>query len=214
MPTPTTPWDRLFNDIKISVPGLTDAVLKQELYRVVTDFFDQTNVWDETIPFNVVPNTLNYQVTPAGKGAANRLLLVYDPANAGPDKRWVQGGIQFQMPDVIQLATSPSTATTWNAIISKQLDDPVTREGYPDIDPNFFWVLNKYRDALTYGTLARVFIQPAKTYSNLKLAQFNNANYVSERSQARVDVLHSHTYGGQRWMFPQGYATTARKGWT
>jgi hypothetical protein len=214
MATPSAPFDRVYNDIKISVPGAIDAVIQQELYRTASDFFDQTNAWTEDIPFNVTPNTLTYTVTPLGKGSINRLMLVYDPAMASPDKRWVQGSIEFIMPDTIQLHVSPSTGTTWHAIVAKQLDEPTSTENYPDIDTSFYWVISKYRDAFVYGTLGRLFMQPSKPYSNAQLARYNSQNYISERSQARGEILHSQVYNGQRWQFPQAYATTARKGWT
>ena len=214
MPVPNQPWTRLFSDIKISIPGAVDAVIQQELYRTAADFFDQTNIWWEDVPFAVMPNVLSYTLALAGKGSVNRLMLVYDPANAAPDKRWVQGGIEMQMPDVINLSVSPSSATTWNAIVAKQLDEPTDTENYPDIDPSFYWVVGKHRDAFVYGTLGRLFMQPAKPYSNPKLGQYNSQNYMSERNNARVEVLHGNVYGAQRWRFPQGYATTARKGWT
>ena len=57
----------------------------------------------------MTPNVLSYTLALAGKGSVNRLMMVYDPANAAPDKRWVQGGIEMQMPDVIQLSVSPSS---------------------------------------------------------------------------------------------------------
>jgi len=213
MPVPTAPWDRVFSDIKIAVPGAVDAVVQQELYRVSIDFFDQTNMWTEEIPIAVDPGTLTYPVTPTGKGQLCRLLLLYDPAMASPDKRWVQGMVTYQ-PENIILAHAPSSATTWNAIFSKEPLDPPTAENYPDIDASFMWILQAYRDAFVTGTLANLYMQPAKPYSNLQLGRMNNQNYISQRSRARVDVLHSYTYNGQRWQFPQAYATTHRKGWT
>lgn len=213
MPAPTnTPWTRLYSDVKISVPGMTDAVFRQELFRCVKDFMDQTNIWLETVPVDVVPDALVYDLSLAGFGMANRLQLVYDPA-AGPYKHWVQSGISMQAPGVIELVYAPSTATVWNAVVAKNIIDPVDAEKYPEIDPEWLWIIDKYRDAFFYGTLSRVESQPSKTYTNPTSAARNMLNYISQRGKARADAIAANTYGGQRWQFPQGYATIRRGGW-
>lgn len=214
IPSAPSPWVRLYADLKISIPGVTDAVLEQELFRCAKDFFDQTNIWVEDVPVAVTPNLLIYILTLAGKGAINRLLLVYDPAAASPDKRWVQGGIGMGYPGQITLRYAPSQAETWMATVAKTPVDPTDPQNYPDIDSSAYWIVDKYRDAFYYGTLARVQIQPSKTYSNPKMAGINMQQYIYQRGKARTDATKSNVYGGQRWMFPQDYATTTRKGWT
>lgn len=220
MPTPNNPdYSRLFNDIKISIPGAIDAVIYQELWRVVEDFLNETNIWQEEIPFQVSPQSRQYTITPVGKGHIERLLMVFDPANAAYDKRWTQQGIRFQPPDKVLLMYAPSTATTWMAAVAKNIAETDLPPGdyatqLPVFKPSNIWILERYRDAFRYGTLGYLMMQPAKPYSNPKLGSFNWQNYVSIRGRARTDVLHANVYGGQRWMYPQGYATTARKGWT
>jgi len=217
MPTPNDPlFERLFNDIKLTVPGAIDAVIYQELWRVIEDFLSNTNAWVEEVPFYVEPNKFDYQVTPLGKGMAERLLMVFDPAQAWPEKRWTQQGIRFQMPDRIILMYSPSTATTWRAAFAKNISDPPlsATQPLPVIDTGASWVIDMYRDAFRFGTLGYLFMQPAKPYSNPKLGAMNWQSYVAERGRARTAILHENVYGGQKWMYPQGYATTARKGWT
>ena len=221
MPVPTNPdYVRLFNEIKSNIPAAIDAVIYQELWRVIEDFLNQTNVWVEEIPFIVTPNIRQYTVTPVGKGCIDRLLMVFDPANSAYDKRWTQQGIRFQPPDKVLLAYSPSTQTTWMAAVAKNIDDKdlppdvPTAGQLPVFEPDATWIIDKYRDAFRYGTLGYLMMQPAKPYSNPKLGSFNWQNYVTERGRARTEVLHENVYGGQRWMYPQGYATTARKGWT
>lgn len=215
MPVPDPPFDRLFNDIKISIPGAIDAVIAQELWRCMEDFLIGTNIWIEEIPFDVSPSDLIYRVTPVGNGSVVRLMMVYDPANAAPDKRWVQGGIAFEMPDRLHLVYAPSSAATWMAVVSKKITDPPLKATLPmpSMD-DATWIIDHYRDAFVHGTLAKLFIQPAKPYSSPQLSQFHRQNYITQRGRARTDALHANVYGGQRWMYPQAYATSARKGWT
>jgi hypothetical protein len=213
MPVPlNTAWTRLYSDVKISMPGVTDAVFKQELFRCVKDFMEQTNIWTEDIPVDVEPNVLTYDITLGGAGVCNRLLVVYDP-KMSPYKQWVQNGISMQVPGVITLLYSPSTAVVWHALIAKNITEPVDNESYPELDPDAMWIIDKYRDAFVYGTMARLQYQPAKTYTNPKEAARNNQYYITNRSLARGDAVAANVYGGQRWQFPQGYATINRKGW-
>ena len=184
MPAPnsSTAWTRLYSDVKISVPGMTDAVFKQELFRCAKDFFDETNIWTEDVPVDIVPNGVIYDITLGGFGVCNRLIVMYDPT-MGPYKNWVQNGISMQTPGEIVLVYAPSTAATWHAIIAKNITDPVDAQNYPQIDVTAMWIIDKYRDALYYGTLARVQSQPSKTYSNPKDAARNMQNYIAQRSR-------------------------------
>jgi hypothetical protein len=188
-------------------------VFKQELFRCAKDFFEETNIWLEDVPFVANINTLSYSVTPAGKGVPNRLMIVFDPAHAPPTRRWVQSGIEMRVPGVITLTFAPSSPANWVATYAKNITDPINSEGFPEIDASAYWIIDKYRDAFFYGTLARLQNEPSKTYSNPKEAARNQQNYISQRSKARSDAVKSNTYGGQRWAFPQSYATRSRGGW-
>jgi hypothetical protein len=211
---PSPPYERIFNDTKIIVPGLTDAVFKQVIFAVTNDFCDATNVWTQEFDISADPQHTSYTIVPASGSMANRLMMLYDPAVASPDKRWVMGGAMMQKPDVITVPYAPSSAVLWKAIVALLNDDPLNSEGYPDVPSDQFWWLNQYRDAFVSGCLARLFLMPAKTYSNPKLAAYYQQLFTSERSKARGDVIKANTFGGQRWQFPQGWSTVTRKGWT
>lgn len=213
MSTPTeTPWARVYNDVKMQIPGVVDVVLRQMTLQVIDDFFDRTNIWTEEVPIVVDPSTTVYPFTLAKKGTPNRLMLLYDPAMANPDKKWVQGGVQMDVPGVITLRYAPSSMTTWNAVIAKSRNQPDS-EGYPDMDPSDQWIIQKYSDGIHYGVLSRLQASPGKPYSNPKLGAQNWQIYVVERGKARTDALKSNVFGGQRWMFPQSFAVGTRKGW-
>lgn len=215
MTVPLTPWDRLYSDVKISVPAVTDAVYAQELYRCVKDFVEMTNIWQETVPITGLPNTLSYPFTLAGKGTAYRLLIVYDPViSTNPnDRRWIQNSVGMQVPSTIVIGYAPSSSRQWEAIVSKSIND-VNDDNQPDIDDEDQWFIDRYRDALYYGTLARLQRQPAKPYTNAQLAKDNMQQYITQRGKARTDVMKQNTFGAQSWTFPQTFATVTRKGWT
>jgi len=214
MTVPSQPWERLYADVKIDVPGLTDAVFKQKLFQVAKDFVEQTNVWVEQVPITGMPNVTEYPFTLAGMGTPNRLLMLYDPAISVPNNyRWVQSGVSMPIPGTIQVRYAPSTQTDWVAAVGKSFTDPADAEGYPELDDEYDWIVDKYRQAFYYGVIARLQSQPAKPWSNPNDARRNNQLYISERSKARADVLKQNTYGAQAWNYPQPFASITRKGW-
>ena len=210
MTSPAAPWKRMYDDVKMHIPGLTDAVFQQMLYHVMNDFLDQTNAWVEDAPITVGPSATTY---PFGVtvGEINRLLVVYDPASGGP-RKWVHAGIQMTKPGELQIMYAPSTDTVWNASVAKTLGDPAA-SNYPDIPPVDQWIVDKYGDGIEYGILGRLMNMPAKPYSNKALAKDYWQTYIAERSRARANQLHANVYNGQSWHFPQAFATVSRKGW-
>jgi hypothetical protein len=206
------PWPRLFADVKIDIPGVTDAVFKQVLFRTWKDFCDKTNIWKETIPIEVYPPELTYTFR-VNKGAPSRLILVYDPASASPDQHWVQGGISMSAPGTLQLRYAPSSVATWHVVVAKTPLAPTDTNNYPDMEPWDYWIVDKYRECLYYGTLGRLQASAAKPYSNTTLASFNLKHYQSELGKARTDAIKANVFGGQRWMYPQSFSTVRRGGW-
>ena len=221
------PYDRLFADIRKDLPSVNDAVVRQEIFRVLDDFTQHTNLWQENVPIHVVPNQFSYSFTTV-TGRPNRLMLVYVdpglpyaapntlPVPAPPDAPaigtyWPMGGLSMRVPGVLQLPRVPNTAADWIAVVAKRTAEPLDADSYPVIDE---WIVDKYADTLGRGVLARLQLEPQKPYSNPMLAAANQKAYISGRSMARVNDNHANVYDAQRWMYPQGWATVTRKPWT
>lgn len=201
-------FDRIFQDVRKDIPSVADATLRQELFRVLDDFTQTTNIWQESVPFDVTPDNLTYPLT-IEKGKANRLLLVYDMAAAYP--YWAGPGITMRVPGVVQLWRQPAQAGTWGAVVTKRTAAPLTADNYVDIDD---WIVDKYADCIGRGILARLQIEPSKPYSNPMLAQMNQRAYIDGRSLARANDGHFNVLNMQGWRFPQSWATVARKAWS
>jgi hypothetical protein len=201
-------FDRIFQDVRKDIPSVADAVLRQELFRVLDDFTQTTNIWQEDVPFDVVPTNLTYPLTIA-KGKANRLLLVYDKAAVQP--YWAASGITMRVPGTIQLWRPPAQAGTWSAVVAKRTAEPLAANNYPDIDD---WIVDKYADCIGRGILARLQIEPNKPYSNPMLSQMNQRAYIDGRSLARANDGHFNVHNMQSWRFPQGWGTVQRKVWS
>ena len=205
----TSPFDRIYADVRKDLPSVPEAVIKQELFRVMDDFTQHSNVWQEEIPFEIIPPNQSY-ILSTTEGRINRLLFCYD-ANA-PTKYWPASGINMRIPGTITLFRVPGNAATWVAVVAKRTYDPVVATTlYPVIDD---WIVEKYADPIGRGVMARLQFSPQKPWSNPMLAQPNQRAYLSGRAEARVNDGHGNVYNRQAWVYPQGWATSAKKGWT
>lgn len=208
------PWTEIFNMVKVEIPGAVDAVIRQQIFSVMADFTGSVPLWQEDVPFTVVPNTLVYPLS-VTDGRMYRLMRVYKADN--PRQTWVQGGISMRVPGALRMWQTPSEQQDWVAVIAKACSNPVLAgtppksTGYPAVDA---WIVQNYHDVIYYGTLAYLQRMPAKTYSSPKASADNMATYMAGKAQARSDNIRANVYNGQAWTFPQDFATVSKKGWT
>jgi hypothetical protein len=201
-------FDRIYADVRKDIPSIADATLRQELFRVMDDFTQKTNIWQESIAVAILPNVATYTLTPTS-GRINRLLMVYD-ANADT-KYWPRGGITMRVPGQLVLFRPLVSSASWVAIVGKRTFEPLDDlTNFPVIDD---WIVEKYADTIGRGVLARLQFEPQKPYSNPMLAQVNQRAYVAGCAEARVNDGHANVYNGQNWVFPQGWGTVNRKPW-
>ncbi|MDE2106487.1 MAG: hypothetical protein KGL39_55245 [Patescibacteria group bacterium] len=197
--------NRIMDTARINLPGALDANIQNELFYTLNEFFQDSNIWYEDVDFPVVPATGSYATNPSGftytinptSGSITRLIGVGN----------VQGGmVTASMPVTgsIVLLNSPPSASTYTARVALTVDDPVTKDGYP-VCPE--WVLNKYNNNITDGVIARMMMQKAKPYTDLKLAAVRYKSFRAGVSQARVEAQHQNVYRRQSWRFPQAFST-------
>ena len=213
-------FDRIFADVRKDLPSVVDATLRQELFRVLDDFTQSTNIWQEHIAIQIVPNVTTYDLTTT-EGKPNRLMTVYEepapqvwpapvrtefPPNA---VLWPGGMAAMRIPGKLTLSRDLKTNAIWRAVVAKRTAEPLSADKYPVIDD---WIVDKYADTIGRGILARLLIEPQKPYSNPMLAQVNQRAYLSGRALARANDGHANIFNAQNWRFPQQFATT-RKGW-
>lgn len=201
--------NRLMDNARIRLPGALDAGIKLELFSVLNEFFQESNIWYEDIDFAVTPtaytylespSSYTYDIEPADQGVINRLMGVVS----------ITGTLQsavMPIPGSIILGHSPNQADTYRARVSKTITDPVTRDGYP-LFPD--WLLNKYGNDILDGVLGRMMSQLAKPYSNVNLAGVHLKLFKQAVNKARTEATHQNLYRGQRWSFPQTFARNRR----
>lgn len=196
--------NRLMDNVRIRTPGALDATIKFELFSVLNEFFQDSNIWYEDLTFAVTPSTLTYLQDPTvftftlvpTMGTPNRLMFVMNSDG-------LQQAAYMPVPGDVILRELPSSADTYTARLGLTVTDPVTREGYPEFPA---WILNKYGNDILDGVLSRMMAQVAKPYSNPTMAQYHARKFKGAVSQAKVEAQHQNVYRGQSWRFPQTFA--------
>ena len=194
-------FERFMDGVRTRAAGALDAVIQNELYDVLNEFFQDTNCWREDIPFTATSDTTSYPVAPTGAAAIHRLMWVMDTQDYPVPAFMEELG-------TVDLVTAPATDTDYVATVALTVNDPIRRDGFP-----FFpmWVLNKFNSDIRAGVLARLMSQPAKPYTNEQLAIFHARQFVTAKSQARVEARTKNTYRGQAWAFPRGFAVRRKR---
>jgi hypothetical protein len=197
--------NRLMDHARIRLPGALDSAIQMELFSVMNEFFQTSNIWYEDIQFPVAvtndsyldnPDAYTYYVIPS-QGTITRLAGVVN-SQGFPQKAY--------MPIIGQviLGYSPNEADTYTARMMLTVSDPVTRDGYPEFPE---WIMQKYGNDILDGVLARMMSQIAKPYSSPQMAQYHGRMFKQAVSQSKVEASHQNVYRGQNWRFPQTFAS-------
>lgn len=222
--TTTVSTGRLLNAVRSVVPGALDNQIQAVMFDILDEFFQFTNVWQETIPVQAVVNQQHYDLIPTGVCDIIRLMVVWvhdDPqGNAAPDSS-TQDNRLFKRPIAADMAipgelrilmpisSLPFPEFTFHAVVSKKCADPTDSNGNPEMPR---WILTKYRRDFVDGIAGQLMAQPAKTYSNQTMAVYHKRRWRNAMTGARIEVNRFNTYGAQAWRFPQQYRTIPRHG--
>lgn len=203
----TADLNRLMDNARIRLPGALDNAIKLELFSVLNEFFQSTNIWYEDIPFPVTPvnvsylenpSAYTYSVMPAEGGVINRLVAVWNSDGFAQ-------AATMPIPGEVILKNSPNEADTYTARVAKTVTDPVDSGGYPEFPD---WILNKYGNDILDGVLARMMGQLAKPYSSAQMAAYHMRSFRAAVGKAKAEALHGNVYRGQSWRFPQAFTRT------
>jgi hypothetical protein len=190
---------RLLDNARTHLPGALDSAITQEVFNVLTDFFNRTNIWWEDVN---VPLAANLQYTTVDivpdEGRINRLLGVYANGDITQLRR-----MAMPTPGCLQFIDVPGSDTTWTARCALCPADPVPQSGqlagFPQA-PDF--VLTRYHEGLMHGVVAAMMMQVSKPYTNPKMALLHQGKYRATVSEAKTETRHSNVFAGQRWSFP------------
>lgn len=205
----TTREIRLQQNVRLYAPGALDAVIQLEFYNTAKEFFNDTNVWQNTVDVAITPPTTSYTVTPTDTPSeVIRLLEVKNDNNLDVV------GLIMRTPGTLEFdpaTTLPSEATTYSVTIALTCIDPTDSNNYPTFPT---WILDKYDQYLMAGTIGRLLMQPAKPYSNTQLGLFHLRKFREGVGFARSEAAHGNVYRGQSWRYPQAWGVRRKYGGT
>lgn len=218
MPLAQADVDYVLNDLRIGLPGASDAGIRQALWGVIKEFLQDSNSWIEYQKLLVAAGTQTYTITPRDGGQIIRLIGVLD-GNLVPIRATMPtlGSLCIETPitvtsiDQATTATSTSATNPWTVGIVKNIQLPGTKDKLP-IAPAF--VLQVYSKAIIAGVLGKMMMQQGASYTNLPLSKFHMADFKDGIGVARTDTWNQNVQGGQRWAFPQQFATRSQRGYT
>lgn len=216
--TITASSTRLMNAIRPLLPGALDSQIQAVMFDIMDEFFQFTNVWQETIPVEAVVNQQEYDIAPVGVSDIVRLMYVWvhdDPqANADDNKVFRRPiAADMRIPGLLRIimpvTSLPFDDFMFHAVVSLKCKDPADKDGFPIIPQ---WILDKYRRDFVDGIVGQLMAQPAKTYSNQTMAVYHKRRWRNAMTGCRIEVNRWNTYGAQAWRYPQQYRTTPRHG--
>lgn len=215
MPFNPTDVEYVLNECRIKLPGSSDSGIKQELWGVIKEFLQDTNAWIEHQKLLVTRAVQCYNVVPRDGGQIIRLVGVVD-GNRSPVSATMPtfGVLQInQRIDISSVDIPPTDHTTasnhpWRFCIVKNIAFPSTKDQLP-IAPDF--VMSRYSGTIIDGVLGKMMLQQAKTYSNQSLGTYHLRRFRDGIGIAHNDAWNQNLFGGQRWRFPQNFATHTQR---
>jgi hypothetical protein len=215
---------QLINQATVKLAGASSAAIKAELFDVLAEFFDISSAWQESIPIDGVAFQTDYTIVPQ-EGQIIRLEAVTSnslfPTNAAylAAKAATPGGnigaftpITAIMPTIgtISLAQLPNAPVAMQAIVTKNVSLPTTRDQTP-IGPD--WVLPIWHRYILDGILGKMMGTQNKSYTNDALSVYHLKKFQEGIARARSVTLAANTKGGQAWQFPRDFRTNTQRGY-
>lgn len=194
----TTPEeDRLIQNLRMQLPGALDDIIKFELFNVYDEFFKNTNVWTEDVTFVTVEGRQDYIVENSAQTRVHRLDGVYS------EDLTTQYPATMVEPGLVVLTNEVTAEVTLVARLICTVLDPANEDtGLPTIPEA---LLKNHYLCFVHGCLSRMMNQPAKPYSNERLAVYHGRKFRDMMAIARGDQRRANMMDGQRWRFPRGF---------
>jgi hypothetical protein len=208
--------DRMMASLRPRLPGVLDAAIQNELFIVVDEFLKGSLAWKECLAITTQVGVQEYDFDPDVNSIVFELISSYQQTNPTPTTSpWDEAGsirvpASMPVPGSLFVQTPPSQVITFQIKVALTVNSPVSTDGYPILPT---WLCDRYaQSAWLDGVLGKMMSQPAKPYSNQQMAVYHLRRFRTGMAMAKVDSLHDNTYRGQRWMYPQSFATRRRHG--
>jgi hypothetical protein len=186
-------FNRLMDTLRVHLPNAKDGTIELELFNTIDEWCRETLTYNETLEITLTAGVVNYDLTVAGK----TLVAITSWEHASLD---VTDGVVDEDTDVIALGVAPTAADVAAGPLFVEVIYVPTNDVAPaSLLPEKLWT--RHYQALIDGVLSRMMAQPAKPYTNERLAAYHARRFRKHIGQARADVLESFV-GDQPWSFP------------
>jgi hypothetical protein len=200
---------RYMAQARMRLPGALDAAIYQETFAVLDELFKTSMCWREIISFAVTTTDWSHTIASAVSSAALYRLISVEDGNGTTVETTRSIGATMEVPGTIVLNNLPPIADTFYATVGLTIDEPVDSDTGPIVPA---WVFEQYRQGILDGLLGHMMSQPAKPYSNERMAVYHSRRFRGMISRARVDAMHKNLHGGQAWRFPTSFSVRANNG--
>jgi hypothetical protein len=205
--------DRLFQEVRISCPGVTDDVIAQALWETLDDACRDAWVWRETVEVPLTVNNATYVVSVPGAQIVYPFEISHLSLNVS--KTVFEFGKLVLNPDLPTATDVANGPAYFAAVLAPSMpsgNDPadVNPVG-PDIEgwiPKDLWGL--LHQTLVCGVKERLMAMPAKPWASAQMAAYWHRCYRShkavERRRAQIgDREHVRT-----WAYPSFFVPSRR----
>jgi hypothetical protein len=200
---------QLLNQAEVRLLGISQAALRAEFYDVMRTWFDETNCWQESIKFAIVPHVIDYPIVPSS-GRILRFVGVVDGNNISlPGLMPQLGTVSFRNDFIMMQSAISGNSAIVTARVVLTVDAPFQNHGIP-IFPS--WVLPAWGTYILDGLVGRCMLHPDKSWSNVALGANHLGRFRDGYDRCRADTAKQNTIGAQAWAFPQTFRTRNQRG--
>lgn len=181
----------LAEDMVAYLPGCSDLMIRKETQKVYRDFCEKTSALRVIVQKTLELDVTSYTLTIPYACSIDSVYKVYMGTTA-PSANRLKEGEDYTLED----GEVQNIHILEGFVASiKPTDDPIYIYVYCILRPDMggeecpLWFLNRYADAITNGTLARLHGMSSKPWSDPKMAQLEAIEYTNWKSKAAVDAI-------------------------
>lgn len=202
--------DTWIKEIHAKVPGAVEEYLYDQLKLVIKDFFQRTKAWRAFMgPFSMPANDGTICLNPVD--AYSNVIQVLEVTRNGSTMA------QIDLRALPNLTSTNSTRTPSSYYLEPYHTIKIFPVPTVDLE-NFYvtaaltprlrsdnripeWIVDQCFEAIKAGTLARLYEEPDKVYSNVANAELWGRRYRSELARARSVAAQGYGETAQPWSF-------------
>lgn len=184
-------FNQLLDGLRIELPGALDGTIRLQIFNTLDELCRTADAWRSTGELTLVAGQQQYALTlPTGSKLVRVMAISH--------KSLMYHGAAVDETTVI-FHTVP---TADDAQTPAYVDVSLALAGVNGLDDTPSEIFEVYYLTCLHGTLARMMAQPAKPYSNTRLAEYHGRKFRNLMALARP-FAKTNGYAAQSWRFPK-----------